>query len=102
MQNESYFYEVFNITNYGTPEEEYLFWLDGTGVIDDVDFPIGLYLIKKYIGGEVIEYKINVMGGGILRLLTVELKYYDDFSGEGSTTTDGIVWKEKTSNKKAV
>jgi len=90
LENESYFYEVFKIVNYKTPEEEYVFWLNGTGTIDDVDFPEGYYLIKKYIGGEVYQRKISVSEDGTIKALVyVDIK--DDFT-QNSTTTDGFVW----------
>jgi len=92
LQNESYFYEVFNITNYGTEYEDYIFWLNGTGTVDDVDFPIGLYLIKKYIGGDIIKYKVNVTEEGMVTILSSSLVTYDDFTEESSTNTDGFVW----------
>src|SRR3989338_8630029 len=44
--NESYFYEVFNISNYGLLNITYNFWLNGTGTIDDVDFLPGYYLVN--------------------------------------------------------
>src|SRR3989338_5542496 len=44
--NTSYFYEVFNISNYGLPNITYNFWLNGTGTIDDVDFLPGYYLVN--------------------------------------------------------
>ena len=90
LQNESYFYEVFNITNYGTEYEDYEFWLNGTGTVDDVDFPIGLYLVKKYINGVARERKLSVTEEGIIRILSSSSVLYDDFTEEGSTNTDGF------------
>ncbi|KKP28197.1 MAG: Subtilisin-like protein serine protease [Parcubacteria group bacterium GW2011_GWA2_31_28] len=92
LQNESYFYEVFNITNYGTEYEDYKFWLNGTGTVDDVDFPVGLYLVKKYVSDEVIIKRLNVTEEGIIRILSSSAVLYDDFTEENSSNTDGFVW----------
>ena len=89
LQNESYFYEIFNIINYKTPEEDYIFWLNGTGTIDDVDFSEGYYLIKKYLD-EVIEYKIRVDESGKVKLLWT-LDLIDDFI-YNSTNSDFMAW----------
>jgi len=87
---ESYFYEIFNIWNYNTPEEEIVFWLNGTGTIDDVIFTEGYYLVKKYLGEEVIEIKLQVKEDGTVLLLWT-LRLYDDFTKD-STSDDGNVW----------
>ena len=94
LSNMSYFYEIYNITDYGTPDEDYLFWLNGTGSIDDVDFPIGMYLIKEYLTGGISEKKINVTDDGTLLLLTDYIDFDDDYTFNSTNgADDGVVWK---------
>lgn len=92
---ESYYYEIFTITNYGSETEEITFWLDGEGTIDDVDFEEGHYLIKKYIEEDVIEEYIYVDEEGnviVLRIGAPSVDFdNDDYDFDGSDT-DGIVW----------
>jgi len=93
--NESYFYEVFNITNFKTPEEEYLFWLNGTGTIDDVNFEEGYYLINLIFsdGREKSNiYQVNE-NGTIKILIGLNIVYYDDYTAHGTTTSDAKTWK---------
>lgn len=99
VQNESYFYEIYNLSNYGGENEERIFWLNRTGTIDDVKFEEGYYLIKKYFDSYVkslllvIDEKGDVISQSIENPMTV-LPVSDSYLGEGSNGTDFIVWAE--------
>ncbi|HIH38479.1 S8 family serine peptidase [Candidatus Woesearchaeota archaeon] len=88
--NDSYFYEVFNVTGYGTEEQGEIFWLNGTGTIDDVEFAPGVFKVVKYL--DPIEEKIIVVEEGGEFQLLVSANLEDDFNKEGSTFFDNIVW----------
>ena len=92
IQNLSYYYEVFNITNFRNKDETRVFWISGFGTVDDLDFNQGYYAVNKTINNNVINEFYYVDENGILKLLTTYAYFYDDFSEEGSSTTDGITW----------
>ena len=94
---ESYYYEIYNITKF-LNLQYYHFWLNGTGIIDDVNFSEGFYLVNKTINGEVITEKYNVTENGTLVLLGLEVGFSDDFTEEGSSGTDGVTWQGGTLN----
>ncbi len=92
--NNSYLYEIFNITDFGLPNQTYWFWLNGTGTVDDVDFMPGYYLsnITFNDGSKKSKY-YYVNENGTLTLLTItSLGFNDNYVGEGSTTDDAVVW----------
>ena len=92
IQNLSYYYEIFNITNFRNKDETRVFWISGFGTVDDLDFNQGYYAVNKTINNNVINEFYYVDENGILKLLTTYAYFYDDFSEEGSSTTDGITW----------
>ena len=93
---ESYFYEVFNISNYDLPNESYAFWLNGTGTIDDVNFSEGSYLINKNINDISITQYIFVNENGTIiltiRIATDHIEFQDDFTADSSPDNDGLAW----------
>ncbi|MFH2027733.1 MAG: S8 family peptidase, partial [Nanoarchaeota archaeon] len=94
LENESYFYEIFNITGYGTSEESFDFWLNGTGTVDDVEFNEGIYSVKEYLSSNILTKIIYVDDLGILSVLTEDLDYDDNYTYNCSSNSDddGIVW----------
>lgn len=99
--DESYFYEVFNITDYRTPGQNYVFWLNGTGTIDEVNFKAGIYLIKKYLKEGVVDETIQVTEDGTLILLDDNyVLYNDDYTYDCSPNcnNDSIAWKNGALN----
>src|SRR3989344_2068565 len=79
--NESYFYKIFNITNFRLPNQSYWFWLDGTGTIDDVDFMPGYYLVNiTYDDGRKKSNVYNVSENGSIFLLSATMTQMDHFS----------------------
>ncbi len=80
--NESYFYEIFNISNYGLPNITYNFWLNGTGTIDDVDFMPGYYLANIIHGTGSLETLLyNVNENKTIMILSDELlNITDDYT----------------------
>ena len=93
ITNLSYFYEIFNISNYGFPNITYNFWLNGTGTIDDVSFLPGYYLVNISFNTGLKKSNIyNVSENGSIYILALTLEDSDDFSAEGTSNTDGIVW----------
>src|SRR3989338_1588224 len=91
--NTSYFYDLFNISNYGLPNITYNFWLNGTGTIDDVDFLPGYYLINLTFNENNKTKIYHVLENGTLVILSTHvMEHSDNFTLEW-TNNDGIVWK---------
>ncbi|MFH0870068.1 MAG: S8 family peptidase [archaeon] len=92
----SYYYEIFNISDYELENESYSFWLSGNGTIDDVNFSEGYYLINKTINGTVISQKIFVNENGTIILLSVTINPLDDWTVDGGSATDRLIWAENS------
>ncbi|HAB51116.1 MAG TPA: hypothetical protein DCE80_02895, partial [Ignavibacteriales bacterium] len=91
--NESYFYELFNITNFRLQNESYWFWLNGTGTIDDVDFEEGYYLVNiTYNDGSKKSNIYNVSENGNIFILATAIEHFDYYIYDGSSNSDGIAW----------
>ena len=91
--NNSYFYEIFNITDYGLSNQSYWFWLNGTGTVDDVHFEQGYYLVNiTFNDGRKKSNIYNVSENGTMFILALTLENSDDFGADGTSNTDGIVW----------
>ncbi|HLG24750.1 MAG TPA: S8 family peptidase [Candidatus Nanoarchaeia archaeon] len=93
--NDSYFYEIFNITDYGLENVSYNFWISGTGTIDDVEFEDGYYLANlSYQNGNNNSLILNVSENGsvvLIVIIDIFVEHQDDFQAEG-TDDDRIVW----------
>lgn len=89
--NSSYYYEVYNISNYGTPNETRVYWLNGTGSIDDVSFGEGYFKIYRYDGIFGHPFVLHVSNESTIILLAGVLDWLDDWNTEG-TINDGKVW----------
>lgn len=87
----NYHYEIFNITDYDLPNETRVFWLNGTGTIDDVNFSPGYYQVNRTFNGLVSSYVLNVSENGVIRSLYAGMNWDDEWAFDGSYT-DGIVW----------
>ncbi|MBI2658473.1 S8 family serine peptidase [Candidatus Woesearchaeota archaeon] len=80
ITNLTYFYEVFNISNFGLPNITYNFWLNGTGTIDDVSFMPGYYLVNlTFDDGSKKSNIYNVDEFGTLILLSHIINLSDDY-----------------------
>jgi len=91
--NLSYFYEIFNITDFGLPNQSYWFWLNGNGTIDDVDFLPGYYLVNiTYSSDNKKSYFYSVLENGSIFILSTILTHTDFFSTDGGAFTDNIAW----------
>lgn len=91
--NLSYFYEIFNITDFGLSNQSYWFWINGTGTVDDVKFMPGYYLVNiTFNNGSRKSNIYNVSENGSISILAETIGYYDLFSSDGGTSTDGIGW----------
>ncbi len=92
LQNTSYYYELYNITDYNLSNQTIVFWKNGTGSIEQENFTPGYYLLTKYFS---IPYNttIYVIENGTIQLLEDggDLFFYDDYSVEGSLT-DAVLW----------
>ena len=81
LANLSYFYEIFNITNFGLPNITFNFWLNGTGIIDDVNFSIGYYSVNiTFNDGRKKSNIYNVDEFGTLILLAHVINLSDDYT----------------------
>jgi hypothetical protein len=89
--NDTYYYEIFNITNYGLSNQAVYFWLNGTGTIDDLMFTPGHYLLR------IPHYPdrfLHVDENGTLFIL-VSITRDDNFTMDsGTTSDDGVVWND--------
>ncbi|MBW2990418.1 S8 family peptidase [Candidatus Woesearchaeota archaeon] len=93
FSEDTYYYEVYNITDYGLENESYEFWLSDNGTIDDVDFSEGYYLINKTINGSVISEKIFVDENRTVYVLIMAQEYKDYFDGSyKGTQYDEVLW----------
>jgi len=91
--NDSYFYEIFNITDYGLLNVYYWFWLSGNGTVDDVEFLTGYYLVNiTYQTGVKKSEIYNVTENGTIFTLTTNLAFQDFFQTEGGTSSDRVAW----------
>lgn len=90
--NDSYLYNIYNITNYNTPLQKNIFWIENTGHIDDVYFNPGIYLVNITKFDVNRHYIYNVSENGSIFILTTSLIFTDFFSTEGGTTSDGVAW----------
>jgi len=91
--NNSYFYEIFNISNYGLLNQSYLFWLNGTGTVDYVKFSVGYYLVNiTFNDGSKKSNIYNVSENGTIFILSTSQTYTDNFTSDGSSISDGIGW----------
>lgn len=91
--NESYFYEIFNITDFRLPNETYSFWVDGVGTIDDVNFLQGYYLVNvTFNDGKKKSNIYNVSENGSIFILSTSAIHTDNFHTEGGTESDNIAW----------
>ena len=91
--NYDYFYRVFNISNYNTPQQENIFWLEAQGHVDDVSFLPGMYLINITKFEVNRNYIYNVSENGSKFVLALSIDHFDNFTQEG-TNNDKIVWKD--------
>src|SRR3989344_2661123 len=90
--NESYFYEVFNVSNYRFFNETLIFWLSGTGTIDDVNYQKGIYFINiTFNNGSINSNYYNVSENRSIFILAASISHSDNFSIDGSSS-DGILW----------
>jgi hypothetical protein len=91
----TYYYEVYNISDYGLDNESYAFWLSGNGTIDDVNFTEGYYLVNKTINDSIISQKIFVDENGSIHSCDFSpyINFNDDFTFDGSAS-DGVVWED--------
>ena len=95
LMNLSYFYEIFNISNYGVSNITYKFWLNGAGTIDDVRFEEGYYLVNFTFDGIKKSKIYNVSENGTLIILGItSIGFTDNYLGEGSSTNDAVVWED--------
>ncbi len=92
LRNDSYYYEVFNITNYDLEDETRVYWLNGTGTIDNISFQTGWYLIRKHVGGGIIDDVVHVDENGSVEVLNLIMGYSTSFTHDGNSSTAAIVW----------
>jgi hypothetical protein len=90
----TYYYEVYNISDFGLDNESYAFWLSGNGTIDDVNFSEGYYLINKTINDSVISQKIFVDENGVMTILWDVIDVLDNWYGDGSSSDDWKIWED--------
>ena len=91
--NESYFYEIFNISDYGFLNITYNFWINGTGTIDDVTFLLGYYLINiTFSDGSYKARVYNVSENSSFWVLSTTITHTDDFQTESGTIHDNVAW----------
>lgn len=91
----AYYYEVYNISDFGLDNESYVFWLSGNGTIDDVNFTEGYYLINKTINDSIISQKIFVDENGSVNLLGFDvIDALDNWDNDDSYLDDGKIWKD--------
>lgn len=91
--NLSYFYEIFNISDFGLPNVAYNFWTGGNGTIDSVNFMPGYYLVNLTFNTGLRKSNIyNVSENGSIFILSSQVIYDDFFATDGGTFTDGIAW----------
>ena len=105
ITNDSYFYEIFNISDYGLPNISYHFWISGTGTIEDVEFEEGYYLINKtFNNGFKSSNNFHVEENGSLFLLFDFLNLTDDYTvacpNGVDCKHDGIVFRNYNLNMK--
>ena len=93
--NDSYYYEIFDITDYGFENESYWFWLEGNGSVDDVDFEEGYYLINiTFQNGKNYLKHYNVTKNGKTFLMEQIIFLHDDDYSQYGSSNDGILWKD--------
>ncbi len=93
--NESYFYEVFNISkiNLTTYNFESIFWTEGYGSIDKLEFNPGYYFINITYNNNISKGRIySINENGSIFILSNTIGYSDNLSYDGGTSTDGIAW----------
>lgn len=94
LMDDSYYYKIFNISDYGSENQTQLLWLNRTGTIDYANFSIGYYQILKYdedSGALFFNKTLNVTENGSFYLYYISISYWDDWSGEGDYD-DAKVW----------
>ncbi|MEK6943668.1 MAG: S8 family peptidase, partial [Nanoarchaeota archaeon] len=81
LVNLSYFYEIFNISDYGMPNISYRFWLNGTGTTDDTQFMPGYYLANiTYQAGNKKSFNYFVNENGTIYSLIDLANLSDDYT----------------------
>ena len=95
--NLSYFYEIFNITDFGFLNQSYWFWLNGTGTIDDVDFLPGYYLVNiTFDDGKKRSEEYMVSENGIIYSLSHVFNFSDSYTincpSGTNCATDAVAW----------
>ena len=96
LQNNSYYYEIYNITKYGKKNEVVTYWSNGTGTINDIIFEPGYYRVVQYL---LLPTNITIMvderGSVELLFLSAKVELSDNYVQEGSST-DGKLWTSGT------
>lgn len=88
--NDSYFYEVWNITDYDTENETLTFWANGTGTYEDLEFAPGYYEIHKYLP-EFDLFIIQVSENGSVTPLATII-FEDSWTANSGSSSDGKLW----------
>lgn len=93
LEPTTYYYEVFNITNYGQQAQTVTFWTNGTGTIDDLTLAPGYYLVTEY-RTPTINQTLYVNENGTITTLTPSfyLTWTSDYTLD-TGSGDATVWE---------
>lgn len=87
--NDSYSYDVYNVTDYGLESETIVYWTSGVGTIDNLSFADGVYIVTR----DGVNSTMIVGENGSVGTLAVggDLLFFDSYTVDG-TDMDGALW----------
>ncbi len=95
--DDRYHYTIYTVS-VEKGENVLTYWTEGYGTIDDVHFAEGEYSLVKNFSGRIVQEDMDVSENQTFHLLSRSIDLFDNFTQNGSTSSDGIAWKDGVLN----